>query len=73
MWHGPLLDLFTRALGFASLALVPFGYMGDAWAGGLKEDYSGTVEYALTLPSNLGALAAGFNALQRTVRGAASA
>jgi len=56
-----------------NVILVPLRYSGGAWVGGLKADYSGAVEFALTLPSNLGALAAGFNALQRTVRGAAFA
>ncbi|MBS0422786.1 MAG: hypothetical protein JSR66_34080 [Proteobacteria bacterium] len=54
-----------------NVILVPFRYGGGAWTGGLKADYSGAVEFALTLPSNLGALAAGFNALQRTERRAA--
>jgi hypothetical protein len=68
----PLLNRGLALLVFyvtlTSVLLLPFQYLYEAWVGVLPAVGTGATEFALTLPANLGALAAAFNALQRTAR-----
>jgi hypothetical protein len=64
--------VLNRALAFlvfygavVSTLLLPVEYAYDASVGGVRADFTGAGGLALTLTANLGAWAAGFNALQR--------